>query len=209
MPELLEVWGVETAANVQKVIWCLRELGRPYVARGVGFDGGTPRDAVYLRVRGDAASPVLRDGAFVLWEGNAIVRYLVERYGDGSLYPRDLAARADIDRWMDYQLSTIRPPLHALLRASLGAPDVARQARNLAAAMEPLEATLATQPYLAGATFTIADIPTGINAWRWQILDVERPPAPAIDAWIERLQARPAFAAIRPPADTSVALRER
>jgi glutathione S-transferase len=109
---------------------------------------------------------------------------------------------------MDFQLSTIRPPLHALLRDVLDSRAVQRNAEKLAHTMEPVEATLATQPYLAGDAFTIGDIPVGINAYRWHLLDVPRPPSPAIDAWLERLRARPAFAAaIRPPADTNVALR--
>jgi len=204
----LEVWGLETAANVQKVTWFLRELGLPFVARGLGYTGGPVRDDVYLRVRGAEASPVLKDGNFVLWEGNAIVRYLALRYDGAAFYPADLQQRADIDRWMDFQLSTIRPPLHALLRDALDPNAVARNGKKLAEAMEPVEATLATQPFLAGDAFTIGDIPVGINAYRWHLLDVPRPPSPAIDAWLERLYARPAFAAaIVPPAHTSVALR--
>ena len=165
-------------------------------------------DAAYLALNPNHKVPTLVDGDFILWEGNAIVRYLAQRYGGAAFYPADLQRRADIDRWMDFQLSTIRPPLHALLRDALDPNAVARNAKKLAEAMEPVEATLATQPYLAGETFTIGDIPVGINAYRWHLIDVPRPPSPAIDAWLERLYARPAFtAAVVPPAHPSVALR--
>jgi glutathione S-transferase len=204
----LQVWGTETAANVQKVTWFLRELGLPFTPRGIGYNGGAARDDVYLRVRGGEASPVLKDGDFVLWEGNAIVRYLALRYDGLAFYPEDIRMRADIDRWMDFQLSTIRPPLHALLRDTVDPKAIARHGAKLAEAMEPVEATLAHQKYLAGESFTIGDIPVGINAYRWHLLDIPRPPSPAIDAWLQRLYARPAFAAaIVPPANTSVALR--
>jgi glutathione S-transferase len=204
----LDVWGLLSAANVQKVTWCLGELGLPFNARGVGYEASEPRDACYLKVRGGAASPILRDGAFVLWEGNAIARYLAQKYGDGTLYPDDLQRRADIDRWMDYQLSTIRPPLHALLRDDLAPAAVARHAKQLAETMEPVEAILKQQPYLCGETFTIGEIPVGITAYRWLLLDVPRPSSPAIEAWLDGLRARPAFAkAIVPPAATSIALR--
>jgi glutathione S-transferase len=204
----IEIWGTLSAANVQKVTWFVRELGLTFATRGIGYTGGAARDDDYLRVRGGEASPVFRDGDFVLWEGNAILRYMALQYGGEAFYPADLKRRADIDRWMDFQLSTIRPPLHALLRDALDPNAVARNGAKLAEAMEPVEATLATQPYLCGETFTIGDIPVGINAYRWHLLKVERPPSPAIDAWLERLYARPAFAAaIVPPANTSVALR--
>jgi glutathione S-transferase len=208
MEPTIEVWGLETAANIQKVTWFLRELGLPFTAHGLGYTGGATRDDVYLKVRGGEASPVFKVGDFVLWEGNAIVRYLALRYDGAAFYPDDLQKRADIDRWMDFQLSTIRPPLHALLRDKLDPKAVARNGEKLAEAMEPVEATLATQPYLAGETFTIGDIPVGINAYRWHLMDVPRPPSPAIDAWLQRLYSRPAFiASIVPPAGTSVALR--
>lgn len=202
------VWGLLSAANVQKVTWACHELGIGYDARGVGYSSDNERDVRYLRIRGDAASPVLLDGDFVLWEGNAIVRYLADAYGGGELYPASLRVRADIGRWMDYQLSTVRPPLHALLRDKLDPSAVARNGVKLAEAMEPVEAILAMQPYLCGDAFTIGDIPVGITAYRWHLLDVPRPPSPAIDAWLDRLRARPAFAAaIVPPAATEIALR--
>lgn len=204
----LEVWGSTSAANVQKVTWLLEEIGKPYAARGVGYPASDVLDAVYLKVRGGEASPILIDGDLVLWEGNAVVRYLAERYAPGAFYPATLEARADVDRWMDYQLSTIRPPLHAMLRDRLDAGAVKRNAAKLAEAMEPVEAALARRPYLAGDAFTIGDIPVGINAYRWFLLDIERPVAPAIEAWVSRLQARPAFRkAIVPPNNPNVALR--
>lgn len=205
----LEVWGSTSAANVQKVTWLLEEIGKPYVARGVGYPAADPLDAVYLKVRGGEASPILVDGERVLWEGNAVIRYLAERYAPGTLYPAQLEARADVDRWMDYQLSTIRPPLHAMLRDRLDAGAVARNAAKLAEAMEPVEAALARRPYLAADAFTIGDIPVGINAYRWFLLDIERPASPAIEAWVARLQERPAFRkAIVPPSNPNVALRK-
>lgn len=160
-------------------------------------------------MREPVASPVLVDGDFVLWEANAIVRYLVARCDGGRFYPDDARVRADIDRWMDYQLSTIRGFLHTLLRDDLDARAVSRNAERLAATMEPVEATLTKQPYLCGDAFTIGDIPVGITTYRWRVLDVVRPASPAIDAWLQRLGARPAFAAtIRPPRGTYVTVQE-
>jgi len=205
---VLDVWGTASAANVQKVIWFLEEIGKPYAAHGVGYAGSDPLDAVYLKVRGGEASPILKDGELVLWEGNAVIRYLAERYAPGQFYPAALAARADVDRWMDYQLSTIRPPLHAMLRDRLEPAAVKRNAAKLAEAMEPVETALARRAYLAGDAFTIGDIPVGINAYRWLLLEVERPASPAIEAYVERLKGRPAFRkAIIPPANANVALR--
>src|ERR1700677_1788302 len=131
---VLEVWGSTSAANVQKVTWFLEEIAQPFVARGIGYAGSDPIDEVYLKVRGGEASPILKDGELVLWEGNAVIRYLAETYAPGRFYPAALAARAEADRLMDYQLSTIRPPLHAMLRDQLDVRAVTRNAAKLAEA---------------------------------------------------------------------------
>ena len=53
--------------------------------------------------------PVLEDGSAVIWESNAIVRYLAARYGAGGLWPEDPAPRSEADRWMDWQITTVQP----------------------------------------------------------------------------------------------------
>jgi glutathione S-transferase len=94
------------------------------------------------------------------------------------------------------------------LRADLTAAQLADHARSLAAALDPLEGALADRPFLAGENFTVADIPLGINTYRWFLLDVERPPVPHIEAWYQRLRARPAFIThVVPPAKVKVELK--
>jgi len=205
---MIKVWGGKSVANVQKVFWCLGEIG-------VGFEYGGPSgafaaaaDARYIASKAPGSVPVMEDDGFVLWEGNAIARYLARKYATGSLWPADLRQAADVERWMDYQLSTVREHIHPILRADLTPARLAHHALQLAIAFDPLEAALASQPYLAGADFTLADIPLGINAYRWFMLEVERPPVPHIEAWYRRLRARPAFVAhVIPPAMAKVELK--
>ncbi|OXH85712.1 glutathione S-transferase, partial [Burkholderia multivorans] len=63
---------------------------------GAGFR--STDDPAYLALNPNGLVPVIRDGDFVLWESNAILRYLANRYGDrfgdASLYPTDPQARA-------------------------------------------------------------------------------------------------------------------
>jgi glutathione S-transferase len=189
---MLTVWGLASAANAQKVLWCLGELGVAYAHPATPAAPEAPVDRQYLALQGDVV-PVIDDGGFVLFEGNAIARYLAERYGHAPFWPATAAGRAAAGRWMDYQLSTLRAPLHQLMRGTPGAARTAELARMLADGLEVVERALERQPYLAGDEFTVGDIPIGIMAYRWQILDIERPHLPAISAWYARLKARPAF----------------
>jgi len=205
---MLKVWGKRSVANVQKVLWCAGELGLPFEVPGPRPATTMGCDGAYLASKATGAVPVIDDDGVVLWEGNAIARYLAEKYGRGTLWPTAPVQRADADRWMDYQLSTLRVHIHPLLRETLDPKAVAFHTRALAAAMQPVEALLATQPYLAGDRFTMGDIPVGIVTYRWFILNVERPAMPHVEAWYRRLRARPAFVAnVIPPEDPSIGLR--
>jgi glutathione S-transferase len=199
---VLRIWGRSTSINVQKVLWCCAELDVPYHRVDVGGPFGGNREPEYLRLNPNGLVPTISDGGFVLWESNAIVRYLATRYGMGTLCPEDLAERADADRWMDWQLGTLwagfRPAFIGLVRT----PPEERDQANIAAAIEKtagnlaiLDAHLAGRDYVTGPSLTMADIPLGVTAYRWFNLDIERPPMPNLEAWYERLRARDPYRA--------------
>src|SRR3546814_19772560 len=74
--------------------------------------------------------PVIDDGGLVLWESNAIVRYLAARYNEGGLWPGDVAVRAQTDRWMDWAATEWQP---AMVRAFLGLIRTPEAERDTAA----------------------------------------------------------------------------
>ncbi len=84
----LTIWGRANSVNVQKVLWCLRELDLAYERIDAGMAFGRNHDPDYLAMNPNARVPTLVDGDFVLWESNSIMRYLVLAYGKGSpIYP--------------------------------------------------------------------------------------------------------------------------
>jgi glutathione S-transferase len=190
---VIKVWGGKSVANVQKVLWFLGEACLPFEYCGPTGTFASPADQRYIASKAPGSAPLMDDDGFVLWEGNAIVRHLARKYAAGTLWPSDPKTAAEADRWMDYQLSTVREHIHPILRADLTPADIAERAQLLAIAFDPVEAALEGRLYLAGDDFTVADIPLGINAYRWFGLDVKRPSVPNIEAWYRRFRARPAF----------------
>src|SRR3954464_779457 len=84
----IRIWGRANSVNVQKVLWCLRELDVAYERIDAGMAFGRNLDPDYLAMNPNGRVPTLVDGSFVLWESNSIMRYLVLAYGNGSsLYP--------------------------------------------------------------------------------------------------------------------------
>jgi glutathione S-transferase len=200
---VLRIWGRSNSINVQKVLWCCEELDIRYQRVDVGGPFGGNREPEYLRLNPNGLVPTISDGGFVLWESNAIVRYLAARHGMGTLCPEDLAERADADRWMDWQMGTLWASFRAAFVGLIRTPpekrdraNIARAIRKTAGNLDLLDAHLAGRDYVTGPSLTMADIPLGVTAYRWFTLDIERPAMPNLEAWYERLRARGPYRAI-------------
>jgi glutathione S-transferase len=200
---VLTIYGRTNSVNVQKVLWCLAELGVPHERVDAGLEHGKNTEPWYLALNPNGRVPLLREGDFSLWESNSIVRYLCAKHGMGTLYPASLETRAHAERWMDWQLSTLVTPVSIvfwnLIRTPADRRDAAAVAKNTAEAnrvLERLDGELRAQPYVAGSQLTMGDIPVGAVVHRWLALPgVERPAFPALRAWYDRLVERPAYRA--------------
>ena len=195
---MLKILGRKTSGNTQKVLWCCDELGLAYEREDYGRGFGNNHKPAYLALNPNGRVPTIVDDGFVLWESNAIVRYLCARHGMGTLCPPELQRRADIERWMDWQQTALRPRFHALHDA-LRNPDPPGAAaleglkQALDDAWKILDAQLAKQPFIAGTDLTMADIPFCYIVNRWHRLPIERSGLAHVKAWYERLCERPAF----------------
>jgi glutathione S-transferase len=200
---MLKLWGRTNSINVQKVQWCLEELGLAYRRIDAGRGFGVVDTPEYRRLNPNGLVPTIEDDGFVLWESNAIVRYLAGKHGGGSLWPGDPKRRADADRWMDWQATSFGPAMglafHGLIRTPPESRDESAIAGSLART-EPmaalLDAHLAGRAYVAGDAFTVGDIAVGAAAHRWLNLPAEKEKRPHIERWHRELLARPAAAKV-------------
>ncbi len=197
---MLKIWGRNTSSNVQKVLWCCAELGIAFERVDIGGPFGGNQDAEYLALNPNGLVPTIQDGDLVLWESNTICRYLAATRNGENLYPAAPASRAMVERWMDWQLSTIGPPmgqlLYALIRTKPEARDQAAieaARRKAASAWTIVEDALADSPFLAGHRLSLAEIAMGTLVYRWHAFPIERPPLPRLRAWYDRMRERPPF----------------
>jgi glutathione S-transferase len=197
---VLKVYGVKTSSNVQKVLWCCGELGLAFEREDVGAGLGNNRTPAYLALNPNGLVPTIDDDGFILWESNVIVRYLGAKHGLGTLCPRDLAQRADADRWMDWQQTVLASPMGVAFRGLLRKPPDAVSEESLRAALQRagdawriLDARLADRAFVAGAALTMGDIALGNAVHRWFKLPAARPDLPHLLGWYRRLCERPAY----------------
>ncbi|CDY77584.1 Uncharacterized glutathione S-transferase-like protein [Caballeronia glathei] len=207
----MQIYGRRSSINVQKVLWCLAELGfdegRDFERIEAGLQYGVVDTPEFLALNPNGQVPTLVDGELVLWESNTIVRYLAASRGNDALLPPAPAARADVERWMDWQLGTLWPILRVAFLGLTRTPEAERNYaaiktshREGARLLRIADGVLGKQPYLAGAGFTAADICVALAATRWFDLagtfsDLlgAYPEMPALSAWLTRAMDRAAY----------------
>ena len=195
------VWGRATSSNVMKVLWGLGELGLPFERIDVGGAFGKTDTPEYRKMNPTGLVPTLQEDEFTLWESNVILRYLCHAHAPHSiLWPQDPHARANIDRWMDAQQTVLNRPMGVVFWGLVRTPPdkrdpaaIAQGVADAAKAYGLIEALLGKHPYIAGADFTLADIPWGVHAHRWFNMDFDRPALPNLRAWYDRLCERPTY----------------
>jgi glutathione S-transferase len=196
----LRVLGRSNSANVQKVMWLLDEIEQPCERVDVGGQFGGNREADYLAKNPNGVVPTLIHGDAVVWESNTILRYLANYFHADALYPADPVARSWVDRWMDWQLSSLGPVNGLLFRRIVRTPAHQRSQDAIDEAREQnaelfglLDGFLERSEYLGGASFSIADIAVGPLAYRWLTLPVDRPHCRNVQRWYDSLGEREAF----------------
>ncbi len=199
---MISFWGRLSSINGRKVEWALREVGVAYRRIDTGRDFGGIDTPEFIARNPNRLIPVIEDDGFTLWESNVIVRYLAAKYAAGTLYPQALAARFDAERWMDWQQTTLNPAGRGafvqLIRTPADKRDPARiedSKQAMAPLLALLDAHLARQLFMAGDTFTMADIPVACDIHRWFGLAITPREHAHLDRWYAAVSSR---AAARP-----------
>lgn len=198
---MLKIWGRRTSSNVQKVMWLVGELGLKHEHIDIGgpFKGlDTPE---FLAMNPHGRIPVISDAGNIIWESHTILRYLAACYGSPQFWSDDPGVRSLADRWMDWSQSTLQPNfLNGIFWAFYRTPEPQRNWPAIKESIKRcnahfllLDSILKDQPFLGGDDFTLADIPAGTMLYRYFELEIERPNLPNVEAWYQRLQARPAY----------------
>lgn len=197
---MLKIWGRKNSSNVRKALWAAEEAAVAYEAIDAGGAFGQVNDPEYRSKNPNGLVPLVEDGELVLWESNAIVRYLAARYAAGDLYPEDPALRARGDKWMDWTTSAFAPVFRDLFWGTLRTPPAERDPARIAAALARCgellampERALVEQPFLSGERFAMGDILLGSFIYAWFEMPIQRPELPALEAWYGRLKERPAY----------------
>lgn len=198
---MLTVWGRANSSNVKKVLWCLEELNVAYHQKDVGGPFGGLETPEYKKMNPNSTIPTLQDDDFTLWESNAILRYLTEKFDHTHLLlAQDSQEKAAADQWMDWSGSNLFDHIKQMMNKVIRVPEADRdlaQAKviyqNIENLLQIADDQLATQLYFSGSKFGIADIAIAPLFYPWHEIVTERPAFNNLERWYKQLTLRPAF----------------
>lgn len=198
----------------ERVVWLCEELEIPYALKLYKRDSSTmlaPPEYKALHPLG--AAPVIEDGGIVLAESGAIVEYIVAKYGEDRLTLRpDDPDFAQFLYWFHFANGTLQAAMGRMMilnRLKLDGQNPLLQAMSarLDRAIDLVEARTGAAQYLAGQTFTTADIMIGFSLTTmryFQPYDLSR--CPNILGYLARVGARPAYRRAMEKGDPGMAL---
>jgi len=198
---MLRIYGYSASINVRKVLWACAELDLEYEREDWGGGFRPPSDPAFLALNPVGMVPVIDDDGAIIWESNAIIRYLATSRGRDDLLPVNPAERARVEMWMDWQSSDFnnswRFAFQALVRKNPTYQDNAAIERSLAdftRQVGVVDAELAhSGGYISGPRFSLADIPIGLSIHRWRSLPANKPSLVHVERYYDRLCERDGF----------------
>jgi glutathione S-transferase len=194
---MLQLYG-NPRSRAMRCLWMLEEVGQPYQLIDKSLHADDLHSADYLRLNPNARIPTLVDGDLVLWESMAINLYLAQKY-EGPMHCSGADVLGLAAQWSFWAMLEIEHLLLHLLehRVLLAehARDISVVERNELLLKKPLtvlNGSLAGRGYLAGDSFTVADLNVaGILAWG-KIVRLDLSAWPDLKQWLDACLARPA-----------------
>ena len=193
------------SSNSRRVLLTAHHLGHNLELVAVDLLNGEQRTPDYLRLNPNGKVPILVDGDFQLWESHAIMQYLADTSLEQDIYPRDVSARADVNRWLFWSAYHFAPAAGLIIRervskrlvGGLGEPDpleIARGEALLPQVAGVLDHHLAGRQWIAQDRLTLADFAVAAPLMHMSAAQLPVTQFDDLQAWFARVQSLDAWA---------------
>jgi glutathione S-transferase len=195
------------SGNSARSAFALHESGAPFEAKRLDLPAGDGRIEAYRAINPMGKIPALIDGDVRLWESNAINWYVAETNPGAGLLPRTPGGRASVQRWLFFQAAHVSPACFLIFRHTSqrmqafwkmkgDEASAAAGRKELARYLPVLEEGLTGRQWLEG-DFSLADVAYASHLWLLADGGFDFSATPAVEAWLGRLLARPAWVKTR------------
>jgi glutathione S-transferase len=192
----LRIYGI-ARTRAFRALWMAEELGLAYEHLPIEIGDTGARAPEFLAINPNGRLPFIDDGGCVLFESLAITLYLAKKHSPGKLYPGTLEGEAKTWQWTSWALNEVDRGVNIWSLHAVRLPPAERDSAKrdealkvVAAPFKVLDAALATQAYLLGGDFTVADL--NVAAVISRAVDMDLSAAPNLKAWLTRCLERPA-----------------
>jgi len=158
----MKIYGHPMSTCTRKVLMTLAETNTPHEFVMVDLFKGEHKQPSFIAHQPFGQVPALQDGAFELYESRPMCRYINDK-AKGALVPSDLGARAHMEQWISVETSNFTTSVmkfvfhHVFKREQT--PEVLKTAgEQTTNALTIMDKQLAKHPFIAGETFTLADV---------------------------------------------------
>ena len=191
-----------TTPNAHKITIFLEEVALPYRIVPVNVGKGEQFAPDFLKIAPNNRIPVIvdhmpaDDGApLAIFESGAILLYLADKHG--ALIPQDLRGRSEALQWLFWQMAGLGPMAGQAYHFQTAAQEkiayaIDRYTNEVTRLFGVLNKRLADREYLAGGTYSIADIASYPWALPGERLGQRMDDFPNLKRWIGAIEARPA-----------------
>ena len=194
----IKIYGRLSSANVQKINWFCEYANINVINLNYGGIHGKTQTTEFKVMNPNSRVPVLDDDNFILYESNAILRYLSKKFDILVEEQKEISAK--IDQWIDWGSFTFASPCSLLTAHKLSLPHdqrdelIADKAKNdIFSLLNILNFHLAKKDFIVDEKFSLADIPLGIWCHRCVNLEISFDNFPNINNWYIKLKKMNSF----------------
>lgn len=200
----MKIYGHSWSNASRRVQILCEELGIPYTYETLDLMTGVQYGAEFLKLNPNSKVPVMDDDGFVLWESQAIMRYLADKHKAEDWYPADRKRRAVVDQWLDWNQTRLGQEAGKMMYNTHFAGDkrndkAIEDARKWLEKILPvLDGELKLRAFLGGGQPNLADIAVATNLAYLEACEYDLKPYLAVARWYDGMKKRPSFAKTAP-----------
>ena len=194
----IKIFGRLSSANVQKINWFCEYANINVINLNYGGVHGKTQTTEFKYMNPNSRVPVIDDDNFILYESNAILRYLSKKFEILVEEKKEISGK--IDQWIDWGSFTFASPCSLLTAHKLSLPQeqrdelIADKAKNdIYSLLDILNIYLDKKDFIVDEKFSLADIPLGIWCHRCINLDISFDDFPNIKNWYLKLNKMDSF----------------
>lgn len=196
---MLKIYG-QPRSRAFRVLWLANELGIPYehIPVTINVPGAQAKEPWYGQLNPNLRVPTIDDEGTVIWETPAINIYLAKKYGK-AFYPKTIEDEGRMLQWAFFVAFDIEPAMITVMQHRMMFPPEKRvealaveNTNKLQGPLKVLDDQLGKTPFLAGASWGMADFLVACVMYSMVPLKFDLSGVPRVQSWLLASIERPA-----------------